>query len=96
MCHLLSRCVQQPAIPSPHPTVRIRVRQFESASGSSSPHFIHTPSQIHGRVCACIKETYCEYKRLDDLNCCDDREKFMALFKANTSSSREYNYSGNI
>ena len=31
-------------------------------------------SQIHGGVCAYIKETHYKYKRLDDLNCCDDHE----------------------
>ena len=30
-------------------------------------------SQIHGGTCAYIKETH-KYKRLDDLNCCDDHE----------------------
>ena len=36
----VSLCVQQPSIPSPHPTVRIRVRQFESAF---YPHPIANP-----------------------------------------------------
>ena len=31
-------------------------------------------SQIHGGVCAYIKETHYIYERLDDLNCCDDHE----------------------
>ena len=31
-------------------------------------------SQIHGGLCAYIEETHYKYKRLDDLNCCDDHE----------------------
>ena len=31
-------------------------------------------SQIHGGVCAYIRETHYKYERLDDLNCCDDHE----------------------
>jgi hypothetical protein len=31
-------------------------------------------SQNHGGVCAYIRESQYKYKRLDDLNCCDDHE----------------------
>jgi hypothetical protein len=31
-------------------------------------------SQLHGGVCAYIKESQYKYKRLDDLKCCDDHE----------------------
>ena len=56
-------------------------------------------SQIHGGVCAYIKETHYKYKRLDDLNCCDDHECLWIYLRPTRlprAWANMYNYVGNI